>query len=190
MALRTENCTGSPPRVCVTGPNHADPVGDDSPIIVDTVRKTVHVQPQYFYLGQFSKFLPVNSTRVDAVFTNGTSSSRSAGAGTDAARAAGASASAASGRWIQVVAFATPPASDTTRVYGYDERKVVVVVMNQSGQEAAFTLALTAAAAGVSSGELEGCAAGGDLWWTADVTVPEHSIQTYVAPLSAFACSN
>ena len=78
MALRVENCTaaGQPHCVsdggkhvgpcCTTGPNHVDDIGDDSPIIVDSVLGTVRRQPMFYYMGHFSKFLPPGSTRIGA----------------------------------------------------------------------------------------------------------------------------
>jgi glucosylceramidase len=78
MALRVENCTdvGQPHCVsdggkhvgncCTTGPNHVDDVGDDAPVIVDSVLGTVRRQPMFYYMGHFSKFLPPGSTRIAA----------------------------------------------------------------------------------------------------------------------------
>eukprot|EP01050_Picozoa_sp_SAG11_P006422 SAG11_NODE_496_length_8931_cov_2.956015_9_plen_555_part_00 len=62
MALRVENCTaaGQPQCVsdsgkhvgpcCTTGPNHVDPIGDDAPVIVDSVLGTVRRQPMFYYM--------------------------------------------------------------------------------------------------------------------------------------------
>jgi glucosylceramidase len=36
----------------------------DAPIIGDYINQTLHYQPMYFYLGQFTKFIPVGSVRV------------------------------------------------------------------------------------------------------------------------------
>ena len=76
MALKVSNCTaaGQPScrsdagqivgPCCTTGPNHVDDVGDDAPVIVDSVLGTVRFQPTFYYIGHFSRFLPAGSTRI------------------------------------------------------------------------------------------------------------------------------
>lgn len=67
MALRVRNCTresSTDAHPCVSGPNHADPQGDDSPVVADAVLNTITHEISYFYLGHFSRFLPPGSVRV------------------------------------------------------------------------------------------------------------------------------
>ena len=78
MALRVQNCTaaGQPNCLsdggqsigpcCTTGPNHVDDVGDDAPVIVDSVLGSVRFQPIFHFIGHFSRFLPPGSTRIGA----------------------------------------------------------------------------------------------------------------------------
>ena len=51
---------------CTTGPNHVDDVGDDAPVIVDSVLGRVRFQPMFYYIGHFSRFLPPGSTKIEA----------------------------------------------------------------------------------------------------------------------------
>lgn len=157
MALGTRNCTkaSSLEKPCVTGPNHVDPVGDDSPVIADVVLHTVHFQPMFWYMGQFSKFVPPGSHRID--FTD------------DSSLAGGWSGAHPLGYddddnvdGLQIVAFVTP--ADAPKAYGFGGvSKVVAVVMN-----------------GQSKGEEARLVYQG---YYADVVVPAHSIQTYVLPV-------
>lgn len=76
--MQVQNCTvaGQPACVsdagrvvgpcCTTGPNHVDGVGDDAPVIVDSVLGTVRFQPIFYYIGHFSRFLPPGSTKIGA----------------------------------------------------------------------------------------------------------------------------
>eukprot|EP00039_Didymoeca_costata_P002827 m.62922 g.62922 ORF g.62922 m.62922 type:complete len:286 (+) comp11544_c0_seq2:849-1706(+) len=65
LVLMVQNCTNPTEKIpCITGPNHADPVGDDAPIIVDTVLQKIHYQVPYFVIGHFSRYVQPGDVRV------------------------------------------------------------------------------------------------------------------------------
>jgi len=85
IALEVKNCT-STTQWCVSGPNHADPQGDDAPIAVDSVRQRIYTQPSYYFIGHFSRYVLPQSIRIGAAWS-------------DSARP----------EHVQAVAFARPP---------------------------------------------------------------------------------
>lgn len=112
LALGTKNCTrSSDQQPCVSGPNHADPQGDDSPVIVDTVLHKVHYQIPFYYMGQITRFVPPGAYRIE----HRTASS------------------------LEVVAFFVPVGGRVNGTV-VTVAQVVVVVMNRREVAVAFTL--------------------------------------------------
>lgn len=140
------------------GPNH---LGNtcDAPMIADATYGHVHVHPQFYYLGHFSRFVPPESRVV-----------RTERAGTEEEDAATPPADAPGGVYnlSGTVAYGACPAGVRAVSLVRPDRRLVVIVLNCGDAPAIVQLDL---------GQSGGGAGGVPL---VQHTIPAHAIQTYV----------
>lgn len=147
------------------GPNH---LGNtcDAPIIADEAYGALHLHPQFFFLGHFSKWVPPGSRRVglERIVAGGR------GGGGGAASAEGGAGGVYNLTGEVAYGRCEPGPPEAVALRRPDDGALVLIALNCADVPATIRVELGGAEAG------RGAAVRG--------TVPPHAIQTYVLSLS------